>query len=70
MRLKADHTLTQTLPDGSVRAGTWTNKDGKYCHSFAGAEECPPIASGKAVGDSWSTPGPGGDIQISLVAGQ
>lgn len=70
LRLRADHTLTQTTPDGQSREGTWTNEGGRYCHTFGGVQECPPIADGKNVGDTWSVHGDGGDIQISILPGQ
>lgn len=70
LRLHADGTVQQTAPDGQTREGTWTSQGGTYCHTFNGVQECPPIAADKNVGDTWTQAGDGGDIQISIVAGQ
>lgn len=70
LRLRADGTVSQTTPDGQTREGAWTNNGGRYCHTFAGQQECPPIATDKNVGDTWTQPGDGGDIQIAILAGQ
>lgn len=70
LRLRADHTLSQTTPDGQTREGTWNNEGGRYCHTFAGVQECPPIEANKNVGDSWTQSGERGDVQIAIIAGQ
>ena len=72
VRLKADGTETQTLPDGSVVHGTWTVANGQLCQTLQGAQPmCVPVAEGKNVGDSWtSTDAQGHTATISILAGQ
>lgn len=70
LRLHANGTVSQTTPDGQTHEGAWSNDGGRYCHTFAGVQECPPIAADKNVGDTWTQPGDGGDIQIQILPGQ
>lgn len=72
VRVRADGTLLQTLPDGTVQNATWRRNGDQFCQTPSSGEEvCRSIAAGKNVGDSWTeTDANGATITVSIVAGQ
>lgn len=53
--------LEQVNGSGVWAAGFWSKEEGRFCWTARGASQvCIPLASGKAVGDSWEISGPTG----------
>ncbi len=70
--MNADGTFSLTGADGTTATGTWRETDTDICLTVAGAEEtCNPLASGHAVGDSWTAASSDGStITLSITAGR
>lgn len=75
VRLHADGTFNEVLPDGSPASGTWTDGVDGVCFTEtsppppAGTKpDCLPSLSGKKVGDIWDLPGPH-PFKMAVVAG-
>ena len=77
VQLHSDGSYQTTTAQGVVK-GTWKFDNGQLCYTQttpppqAGAPSpfCVQGMDGKKVGDTWSQPGPGGDMKGSVVSGQ
>ncbi len=78
IQLHADGTYQTLVSNGPGAKGTWKVDNGQLCYSQtdpappAGRPNpfCAPGMDGRKVGDTWTQPGPGGNMNGSVVAGQ
>jgi hypothetical protein len=71
VRINQDGSFDETLPDGTVVAGTWKMDGGNSCFYVEGVPpHCVP-AQAHGVGDTWDVPATDGTIEKAmLIAGR
>ncbi|MES1197200.1 MAG: hypothetical protein ABUL55_01120 [Pseudomonadota bacterium] len=67
---EADGTFTERSHDGATYTGHWVRRAGDVCLTVDQREDCAPVPTDKAVGDSWMMETGGGSIAVAIVAGR